>query len=337
MSTTMSAETNTRASSNGAAAPSFRGRIYDDITSTIGATPLVRLRRVVGDTSATVVAKLESFNPLWSVKDRIGVAMITAAEEDGKITRDTTIIEPTSGNTGIALAFTCAARGYKFIATMPESMSVERRRLLKAFGAEVVLTPRELGMKGAIAKAEELLKTIANSFMPQQFKNPANPEVHRRTSAEEIWNDTRGKVDLLVSGVGTGGTVTGVSEVLKKRKPSFQAIAVEPTDSPVITQKKQGEPLKPGTHKIQGLGAGFIPDVLNLGIVDEVIQVNNDDAFAMARRMAREEGILCGISSGAAVVAAVQVAQRPENTGKLLVVVLPDLGERYLSTTLFLE
>jgi cysteine synthase A len=339
MATTKPAETKAGASTNGdaAASPSFRGRIYDDITQTIGATPLVRLRRVVGDTKATVVAKLESFNPLWSVKDRIGVAMIDAAERDGKINKDTTVIEPTSGNTGIALAFTCAARGYKFVATMPETMSLERRRLLKAFGAEVVLTPGDKGMNGAIAKAEELLKTIPNSFMPQQFKNPANPEVHRRTSAEEIWNDTHGQVDILVSGVGTGGTVTGVTEVIKKRKPSFRAIAVEPTNSPVITQTKQGQPLKPGPHKIQGLGAGFIPDVLNVGVVDEVIQVSNEDAFAMARRMAREEGMLCGISSGAAVVAATQVAYRPDSAGKLIVVVLPDLGERYLSTALYPE
>jgi cysteine synthase A len=339
MSTTKPSETKAGTSTNGSggSSPSFRGRIYDDITQTIGATPLVRLRRVVGDAKATIAAKLESFNPLWSVKDRIGVSMIDAAERDGKINKDTTVIEPTSGNTGIALAFTCAARGYKFVATMPETMSLERRRLLKAFGAEVILTPGEKGMAGAIAKAEELLKSTPNSFMPQQFKNPANPEIHRKTSAEEIWNDTQGKVDILISGVGTGGTVTGVSEIIKKRKPSFKAIAVEPTNSPVITQKKQGQPLKPGPHKIQGLGAGFIPDVLNVGIVDEVIQVNNDDAFAMARRMAREEGMLCGISSGAAVVAAIQVAQRPENAGKLIVVVLPDLGERYLSTALYPE
>ncbi len=315
----------------------FRGRIYDDITQTIGHTPLVRLRRVVGDVKATVVAKLENFNPLWSVKDRIGVSMITAAERSGKINKDTTIIEPTSGNTGIGLAFVCAARGYKLIVTMPESMSLERRRLLKAFGSQVVLTPADKGMTAAINRARELLQEIPNSFMPQQFENPANPEIHRRTTAEEIWRDTDGKVDILVSGVGTGGTITGVSEVIKPRKPSFKAIAVEPTHSPVITQKMNGQPLKPGAHKIQGIGAGFIPGVLNLGIVDEVVQVDNDSSFEMARRLAREEGILSGISSGAAVWAAVEVAKRPENAGKLIVTVLPDLGERYLSTALYPE
>jgi cysteine synthase A len=266
-------------------AATFRGRIYDDITQTIGNTPLVRLRRVVGDAKATVVAKLENFNPLWSVKDRIGVSMISAAERDGRIKPGTTVIEPTSGNTGIGLAFACASRGYKLIVTMPESMSLERRRLLKAFGAEVVLTPKETGMKGAIEKANELHKSIPNSFIPQQFENPANPEIHRRTTAEEIWTDTAGKVDILVSGVGTGGTITGVSEVIKPRKPSFKAIAVEPVSSAVITQTKNKQPLKPGPHKIQGLGAGFIPKVLNVEIIDEVIQVNDDDSFAMARRL----------------------------------------------------
>jgi cysteine synthase A len=314
-----------------------RGRIFDDITQTIGNTPLIKLRRIVGDAKATVVAKCENFNPLWSVKDRIGVAMIDAGERDGKITKDTVIVEPTSGNTGIGLAFTCAARGYKLIVTMPESMSLERRRLLKAFGAEIVLTPRERGMSGAIEKANELLKQYPKSFMPQQFENPANPEIHRKTTAEEIWNDTAGKVDFLVSGVGTGGTITGVSEVIKQKKPSFKAIAVEPVNSPVITQKMKGQPLTPSPHRIQGIGAGFIPGVLNTKIIDEVIQVKDDDAFEIARRLAREEGMLCGISCGAATWPALQVAQRPENAGKLIVVVLPDLGERYLSTPLFPE
>ena len=315
----------------------FRGKIYDDITQAIGHTPLVRLRRVPGDCKATIVGKLENLNPLWSVKDRIGVSMIDAGERDGKINKNTTVVEPTSGNTGIALAFTCAARGYRLIVTMPETMSVERRRLLKALGAEIHLTPGDKGMAGAIAKAEELLRTIPNSFMPQQFKNPANPEIHRRTTAEEIWNDTDGKVDFLISGIGTGGTITGVGEVIKKRRPSFKAIAVEPVNSPVITQKKHGQELTPGRHKIQGIGAGFVPTVLNLEIIDEVIQVKDEDAFEMARRLAREEGLLCGISSGAAAHVAIQVGSRPENAGKLIVTILPDLGERYLSTTLFPE
>jgi cysteine synthase A len=315
----------------------FRGKIYDDVTQVIGHTPLIRLRRVVGNCKATIVVKPESFNPMWSVKDRIGVSMIDAGEREGKIKKDTVIIEPTSGNTGIGLAFTCAARGYKLIVTMPETMSLERRRLLKAFGAEVVLTPGDKGMNGAIAKADELVRSNPNSFMPQQFKNPANPEIHRKTTAEEIWNDTDGKADILISGIGTGGTITGVAEVIKKRKPSFKAIAVEPVTSPVITQKMKGQPLVPGRHKIQGIGAGFVPDVLNVGIIDEVIQVQDDDAFTMARRLAREEGLLCGISSGAAAHVAIQVGMRPENAGKLIVAVLPDLGERYLSTSLYPE
>ena len=320
------------------AEPSFlRGRIYDDITQTIGNTPLIRLRRITSGCHADVVAKLENFNPLWSVKDRIGVAMINAAEEQGKIKKDTVIIEPTSGNTGIALAFACAARGYRLIVTMPESMSLERRRLLKAFGAEIVLTPAAEGMPGAVRKAEELVKNTPGSFMPQQFKNPANPEVHRRTTAEEIWRDTGGKVDVLVSGVGTGGTITGCGEVLKSRKPSVQIVAVEPVNSPVISQLRHKEALRPGPHKIQGIGAGFIPDVLNTAIIDDVVLVRDEDAFETARRLAREEGMLCGISCGAAAFAAIQIASKIENAGKLVVVVLPDLGERYLSTPLFPE
>ncbi|HEX4130862.1 MAG TPA: cysteine synthase A [Pirellulales bacterium] len=311
--------------------------IHEDVTQCIGNTPLVKLRRITQGCQATVLGKIESANPLWSVKDRIARAMIDAAERDGKIKKDTVIIEPTSGNTGIGLAFVCAARGYKLAVTMPESMSLERRRLLKAMGADLILTPAAEGMPGAVRKAEELVAQNKNYFMPQQFKNPANPEIHRQTTAEEIWRDTDGQVDILVSGVGTGGTITGIAEVIKKRKPGFKAIAVEPTNSPVITQKKKGEPLKPGRHTIQGIGAGFIPDVLNVDLIDEVIQVTDDDAMETARNLAKMEGLMCGISCGAAAWAAVQVAKRPENAGKMIVVILPDIGERYLSTKLFPE
>lgn len=311
--------------------------IHSDITQCIGNTPLVRLQRVSQGCVATVVGKMENFNPLWSVKDRIGRSMIDAAERDGKIKSDTIIIEPTSGNTGIALAYVAAARGYKLQVTMPESMSLERRRLLKALGAEIILTPAAEGMPGAVRRAEEMAASDKRFFMPQQFKNPANPEIHRETTAEEIWRDTDGKVDIFVAGVGTGGTITGVGEVLKSRKPGVKIVAVEPANSPVITQKKAGQELKPGKHTIQGIGAGFIPSILNVDIIDDVITVGDEDAMETSRRMAKEEGFMCGISCGAAAWAALQIAKRPENTGKMVVVVLPDLGERYLSTKLFPE
>ena len=306
-------------------------RIYDDMTATIGNTPLVRVNRILDGAEATVLAKLEYFNPLSSVKDRIGVSMIDAAEKAGKVTRESLIVEPTSGNTGIALAFVCAARGYRLILTMPETMSVERRMLLKGLGAKLVLTPAADGMKGAIAEAERIASKNPNAFIPQQFQNPANPEIHRRTTAEEIWNDTDGEVDILVSGIGTGGTITGVSEAIKARKPGFRAVAVEPDASPILSGGS------PGPHKIQGIGAGFVPDVLDTGIIDEIVRVTNDEAFEMARRAAREEGMLVGISSGAALHAAGIVARRSENKGKLIVVIIPSCGERYLSTDLFAD
>ncbi len=308
--------------------------LYNDIVESVGRTPLVKLNRVSAGLNATIALKGEFDNPLGSVKDRIGAAMIAAAEKSGELTSETTIIEPTSGNTGIALAFVAAAKGYKLVLTMPESMSLERRTLLALLGAKLVLTPAAEGMRGAIARAEQLHAETPNSWIPQQFNNPANPEVHRLTTAEEIWADTDGKVDILVSAVGTGGTITGVSEVIKARKPGFQAIAVEPKDSPVISQTRAGEPVKPGPHKIQGTGAGFVPKNLNLDIVDDVVTVTNEDAIATARRLATEEGILAGISTGANVWAAIHVAQRPENAGKLIVTVGCSTGERYLSTAL---
>lgn len=304
-------------------------RIYNDITETIGHTPLVRINRLNNSNGAVILAKLESFNPLSSVKDRIGFAMIEAAEKEGSINDRTVIIEPTSGNTGIALAFVCAARGYRLVLTMPDTMSIERRQLLQILGAELVLTEGSLGMKGAIAKAEELVKNTPNSFMPQQFNNPANPEIHRKTTAEEIWNDTDGAVDIFVGGVGTGGTVTGVGEALKQKKPAVRIIAVEPSDSPVLSGGN------PGPHKIQGLGAGFVPRIFNRDVADEIITVAHTDAGETARRLAREEGILAGISGGAALWAALKVAKRKESAGMTIVVLLPDTGERYLSTWLF--
>ncbi len=312
-------------------------RRFDDITQCIGNTPLVRLRRIAQGCLGTVLGKLENFNPLWSVKDRIGRSMIDAAERDGLIKPDTVIIEPTSGNTGIGLAYVCASRGYRLMVTMPESMSLERRRLLKAFGAEIVLTPAAEGMPGAVRRAEELVAENPTYYMPQQFNNPANPEIHRTTTAEEIWRDTEGAVDVFVAGVGTGGTITGVGEVLKSRKPEVKVVAVEPAASPVISQRLAGEDLKPGKHTIQGIGAGFIPGVLNVDVIDEVVTVQDEHAMETTRRLAGLEGFMCGISCGAAAWAALQVARREESRDKLIVTVLPDLGERYLSTKLFPE
>ncbi|MDB5326323.1 MAG: cysK [Phycisphaerales bacterium] len=312
-----------------------QGRIFENITETIGGTPLVKINRIIPAGGATVLAKCEFFNPLSSVKDRIGLAMIEAAERDGKISKDTVLVEPTSGNTGIALAFVAAAKGYKLVLTMPESMSLERRKLLKALGAELVLTPAADGMKGAIAKATEIAKERSGGFILQQFENPANPAIHHATTAEEIWVDTGGEVDIIVAGVGTGGTITGVAEVIKKRNPNFKAIAVEPVASPVITQTREGKPVQPGKHKIQGIGAGFVPKNLHLDIVDETIQVTDEEAFEWARRLHKEEGIFGGISSGGNMAAAAKIAARPENKGKVIVTIMCSIGERYLSTALF--
>ena len=312
-------------------------RVYERITDLVGNTPLVKLQRITDGAPCTVLVKLEFFNPASSVKDRIAVAMLEDAEARGVLHSDSVVIEPTSGNTGIGIAFACAAKGYRCILTMPETMSVERRLLLRGYGAELVLTPGAEGMKGAIAEAERLAARTPRAFVPQQFKNPANPAIHRKTTAEEIWNDTDGTVDMLVAGVGTGGTISGVAEVIKERKPSFRAVAVEPVDSPVITQTREGLPLKPGPHKLQGIGAGFVPDNLDMAIIDEVIQVGNEESVQWARRCGREEGILVGISSGSALCAAMQLAHRPENAGKTIVVIIPSNGERYLSTVLFAD
>lgn len=306
-------------------------RVFSDIGATVENTPMVKLNKMTKGLEVDILAKLEFFNPLGSVKDRIGVSMIEEAEREERITANSLIVEPTSGNTGIALAFVCAAKGYKLCLTMPDTMSIERRKLLRHLGAELVLTPGSEGMKGAISKAQEILSNTKDAFMPNQFKNPANPQIHRQTTAEEIWRDTDGAADILVAGVGTGGTITGVAEVIKDRKPSFKAIAVEPQDSPVLSGGN------PGPHKIQGIGAGFIPDILNVDIIDDVVTVTNEDAFNSARQLSKQEGILCGISSGAAVWAALEVAKRPENTGKQIVVVIPSTGERYISTDLFKE
>ncbi|MBT3658151.1 MAG: cysteine synthase A [Rhodospirillaceae bacterium] len=311
--------------------PEFRGRVYDSIVDTVGATPLVRLGRLAADAgvNADVLGKCEFFNPLGSVKDRIGLAMVEAAEMDGRIKPGATLVEPTSGNTGIALAFVCAAKGYRLILTMPESMSLERRKMLLLLGAEIELTPAAKGMRGAIDRANEIINETPGAMMPQQFENPANPEIHRRTTAEEIWRDTDGGVDVVISGVGTGGTLTGVAEVIKSRKPDFKMIAVEPEDSPVLSGGT------PGPHKIQGIGAGFVPDILNEGVIDEVLKIGNETAFAMARKAAKMEGLAVGISSGAAIAAALEVAERPDMAGKTIVAVLPSFAERYLSTPLF--